>query len=141
MRDRTQGGLNNLLNYGYAVLLSIVLQKLFAVGLDRTFGIGNLPRERSAPLAYDMMEPFRSCVEWRLFQWAKQNRNNSSWEVTKEFRKWITGFTLERVQYLNLTLEVQNVIEAVVRSFRRAGIEGQAHYYRPWTPKNLKWAG
>jgi hypothetical protein len=42
---------------------------------------------------------------------------------------------------LNLTLEVQNVIEAVVRSFRRAGIEGQAHYYRPWTPKNLKWAG
>lgn len=141
MRDRTQGGLNNLLNYGYAVLLSIVLQKLFAVGLDRTFGIGNLPRERSTPLAYDMMEPFRSCVEWRLFQWAKQNCNNSSWEVTKEFRKWITGFTLERVQYLNLTLEVQNVIEAVVRSFRRAGIEGQAHYYRPWTPKNLKWAG
>jgi len=141
VRDRTQGGLNNLLNYGYAVLLSIVLQKLFAVGLDRTFGIGNLPRERSTPLAYDMMEPFRSCVEWRLFQWAKQNCNNSSWEVTKEFRKWITGFTLERVQYLNLTLEVQNVIEAVVRSFRRAGIEGQAHYYRPWTPKNLKWAG
>lgn len=141
MRDRTQGGLNNLLNYGYAVLLSIVLQKLFAVGLDRTFGIGHLPRERSTPLAYDMMEPFRSCVEWRLFQWAKQNCNNSSWEVTKEFRKWITGFALERVQYLNLTLEVQNVIEAVVRSFRRAVIEGQAHYYRPWTPKNLKWAG
>lgn len=111
------------------------------VRLDPTFGIGHVPRERSTPLAYDLMEPFRSCVEWRVFQWAKQNSNNRSWEVTKEFRKWITGFPVERVQYSGFTLEVQNVIEAVVRSFHRAVIEGQAHYYRPWTPRNLKWAG
>jgi len=28
-------------------------------------------------------------------------------EVTKEFRKWVTGFPLERVDYLDLTLEIQ----------------------------------
>ena len=33
-RERNQEGLNSLLNYGYAVLLSTVLQKLFGVGLD-----------------------------------------------------------------------------------------------------------
>lgn len=33
-----------LLNYGYAALLSTILQKLFAVGLDPTFGISHVVR-------------------------------------------------------------------------------------------------
>ena len=64
-RDHKREGLNSLLNYGYAVLLSTVLQKLFGVGLDPTFGIAHVARERSTPLAYDVMEPFRPCVDWR----------------------------------------------------------------------------
>jgi CRISPR-associated protein Cas1 len=55
-RDREIGGVNSLLNYGYAVLLSTVLQKLFAVGLDPTFGIFHATREHATPLAYDLME-------------------------------------------------------------------------------------
>ena len=136
-----QGRLNNLLNYGYAVLLSTVLQKIFGVGLDPTFGIGHVARERSTPLAYDLMEPFRPCVEWRVVQWVRQHPDRSEWEVSKEFRKWVTGFPLERVDYLDLTLEIQGVIEGVVRGFRRAVVENQPRYYKPWTPKNSKWAG
>src|SRR5665213_346842 len=141
VRDRARGGLNNLLNYGYAVLLSTVLQKLFGVGLDPTFGISHVPRERSTPLAYDLMEPFRPCVDWRVIQWAKEHPEVKDWEVTKEFRKWVTGFPLERIDYLQFTLEIQGVIEGVVRGFRRAVIENQPRYYKPWTPKNSKWAG
>jgi CRISPR-associated protein Cas1 len=140
-RERAGGGLNHLLNYGYAVLLSTVLQKIFGVGLDPTFGISHVPRERATPLAYDLMEPFRPCVDWRVVQWVKQHPNPKDWEVTKEFRKWVTGFPLEPVDYLNLTLEIQGVIEGVVRGFRRAVVEKQPRYYRPWTPKNTKWAG
>ena len=72
-RGRAKGGLNDFLNYGYAVLLSTVLQKLFGVGLDPTFGVAHVARERSTPLAYDLMEPFRPCVEWRVVQWAKDH--------------------------------------------------------------------
>jgi CRISP-associated protein Cas1 len=169
VRDRGRGGLNHFLNYGYAVLLSTVLQKLFGVGLDPTFGISHVARERSTPLAYDLMEPFRPCVEWRVIQWVRQLQESRSsgresahsspsrdqsrltsattqvekheYEVTKEFRKWVTGFPLEHVDYLNLTLEIQGVIEGVVRGFRRAVVENQPRYYKPWTPKNSKWAG
>jgi len=141
VRDRGRGGLNHFLNYGYAVLLSTVLQKLFGVGLDPTFGISHVERERSTPLAYDLMEQFRPCVDWRVVQWVKDNSDSTKWEVTKEFRKWVTGFPLERADYLDLTLEIQGVIEGVVRGFRKAVIENQPRHYKPWTPKNIKWAG
>lgn len=170
-RDRAVGGLNSLLNYGYAVLLSTVLQKLFGVGLDPTFGISHVARERSTPLAYDLMEPFRPCVDWRVYQWVKQlhskhgssgresapsartdsslsgltsaatGNEGHSYEVTKEFRKWVTGFPLERVGYLDFTLEIQGVIEGVVRGFRHAVMSNQPRLYKPWTPRNTKWAG
>lgn len=140
-RERAGGGLNHLLNYGYAVLLSTVLQKLFGVGLDPTFGISHVTRERSTPLAYDIMEPFRPCVDWRVVQWVRQHPGVETWEVTPEFRKWVTGFPLDRVEYLDLTLDVRSCIEGVVRGFRRAVLTGDGKHYRPWTPKNSKWAG
>jgi CRISPR-associated protein Cas1 len=141
VRDRESGGLNNLLNYGYAVLLSTVLQKLFGVGLDPTFGIAHAQRERSTPLAYDLMEPFRPCVDWRVIQWIKNGAEEGRLEVTKEFRKWVTGFPLVHVEHLKFTLEIQGVIEGVVRGFRRAVLENQGRYYKPWIQKSSKWAG
>lgn len=152
-RDRAAEGLNSLLNYGYAVLLSTVLQKLFGVGLDPTFGISHVTRERSTPLAYDLMEPFRACVEWRVIQWVRQQQHvyesedeflfatKRPLEVTPEFRKWVTGFPLERVEYLDLVLDVRGCIEGVVRGFRRAVLQNNPRFYKPWTAKNSKWAG
>lgn len=140
-RNRAAGGLNSLLNYGYAVLLSTVLQKLFGVGLDPTFGVSHVARERSTPLAYDLMEPFRPCVDWRVFQWVKKHPKREEWEVNKEFRGWVTGFPLARVDYLDFTLEIQGVVEGVVRSFRHAVMSDQPRLYKPWTPRNTKWVG
>ena len=147
-RERDLPGLNALLNYGYAVLLSTVLQKLFAVGLDPTFGLSHATRERSTPLAYDIMEPFRPCVDWRVFQWVRQSRAEvqsvsppAPLEVTKEFRKWVTQFPLTRVEWGDLSLSVEGCVEGVVRTFRRAVMEAKPSVYRPWIQKSTKWAG
>ena len=140
-RERSSAGLNSLLNYGYAVLLSTILQKLFGVGLDPTFGISHATRERSTPLAYDLMEPFRPCVDWRVAQWVQSRSGEGPLEVTAEFRKWVTGFPLVRVDYLDLTLDVRSCIEGVVRNFRRAVLHNDPKFYKPWTPKNSKWVG
>ncbi len=140
-RGRKLGGLNDLLNYGYAVLLSTVLQKLYGFGLDPTIGISHAIRERSAPLAYDLMEPFRPCVDWRIYQWVKERPHEEAFAVTTEFRRWVTGFSLERVDYLGLELDIRGVIEGSVRSFRQAVLSGSARSYRPWTWKNSRWAG
>jgi CRISPR-associated protein Cas1 len=152
-RERSLPGLNGLLNYGYAVLLSTILQKLFGVGLDPTFGISHVPRERSTPLAYDLMEPFRPCVDWRVAQWVRKILNETmngrgenlenlpEFEVSAEFRRWVTGFPLQRLEYLGLELEVRGCIEGAVRGFRRAILAADPKLYKPWTPKNSKWAG
>lgn len=146
-RERSSGALNSLLNYGYAVLLSTVLQKLFGVGLDPTFGVSHVTRERSTPLAYDLMEPFRPCVDARVAAWVRQLSAAATpteaitLQVTADFRKWVTAFPLDRVEYLGLELDVRSCIEGVVRGFRRAILTGDLKHYRPWTPKNSKWAG
>lgn len=140
-RGRKLGGLNDLLNYGYAVLLSTVLQKLYGFGLDPMVGISHAIRERSAPLAYDLMEPFRPCVDWRIYQWVKERPDAEAFAVTGEFRRWVTGFSLERVDYLGLDLDIRGVIEGVVRGFRQAVLTDSPRHYRPWTWKNSKWAG
>ena len=135
------------------MLLSTVLQKLFGVELGPTFGVSHVTRERSTPLAYDLMEPFRPCVDWRGAQWALEEcrkargsprvaeqpdllsaveRGPSRFEVTKEFRAWVTAFPLDRVEYLGLELNVQSCIESVVRGFRRAVLRGDLKHYRPW---------
>lgn len=140
-RGREEGGVNQLLNYGYAVLLSTVLQNLFAIGLDPTFGIAHVIRENSTPLAYDLMEPFRPCVDWRVAQWVKNHPATTEWEVTREFRHWVTGFPLEKVDWFELNLDVRSVIEGAMRSFRQAVTSGQSGPYRPWTRTLTKWDG
>jgi len=140
-RLRKGGGPNPLLNYGYAVLLSTILQKLFAVGLDPTFGISHVIREHSTPLAYDLMEPFRPCVDWRVARWIKDHPGIENPEVTKEFRRWVTGFPLAQVDWFELTLDVRGVIEGVTRSFRQAVTTAQSGPYRPWTRTTTKWDG
>lgn len=140
-RRRDGHGPNPLLNYGYAVLLSTVLQNLFAVGLDPTFGIAHATRENSTPLAYDLMEPFRPCVDWRVADWIRRHPDEKDWQVTREFRQWVTAFPLDRVDYFDLTLDIRGVIEGVVRSFRQAVTTAQSGPYRPWTRTTTKWAG
>jgi hypothetical protein len=53
----------------------------------------------------------------------------------------VTEFPLEKYEYLELEIEVQGIIEGVIRSFRRAVAQNQVSLYRPWTPLALKWVG
>jgi hypothetical protein len=48
---------------------------------------------------------------------------------------------LIRVDYLELTLEINGVIEGVIRSFRKAVTASETGPYQPWIQRNTKWAG
>ena len=137
-RQRALPGLNSLLNYGYTVLLARCLQRLLAVGLDPTFGIGHAVRERATPLAYDVMEPFRPLIDHRIVQWIKESNKT---EVSKPFKAHLLKVLDSVIEYEGRKLNLNNVIEAVCRSLRAAILQHKVPLYKPWTQKSSKWAG
>ncbi len=64
-RDRDAGGLNALLNYGYAILRAAVARALVAAGLHPALGIHHSNRGNPFCLADDLMEPLRPLVDRR----------------------------------------------------------------------------
>jgi len=65
---------NHLLNYGYAVLRSTVARGLCASGLHPSFGIHHHGPFNTFPLADDLVEPFRPCVDLAIHDEWKARR-------------------------------------------------------------------
>jgi CRISP-associated protein Cas1 len=62
-RDTDAGGMNGLLNYGYAVLRAGIARAVMATGLHPSFGLMHSNRSNPMVLIDDLMEPFRPTVD------------------------------------------------------------------------------
>jgi CRISPR-associated protein Cas1 len=62
-RDRTAGGANGLLNYGYTVLRALCARSVVAAGLHPSIGVHHANRSDAFALADDLIEPFRALVD------------------------------------------------------------------------------
>ena len=145
-RGRSNGGVNALFNYAYAVLLSCVLQRLLALGLDPTFGIFHQPRAHAAPLAYDIMEPFRPAFDANVSRWmrghpADTNAENDPWVINREYRQHITATLHALVEYEGKQMNLKRAIELVISSFRVAIEQNNTGPYKPWKISIIKWVG
>ena len=133
---------NKLLDFGYSMLMSIVMQKIFAFGLDASYGIGHSIREYSVPLVYDLMEPFRPYIDYQVYTWLmKENFLLKNINVDTGFKQYMLKTFLKKVFYGNMTMEFKRAIEETIRSFRNAIKKHDISLYKPWTLKNSKWVG
>lgn len=140
LRSRGEGIVNSFLDYGYSVLLARILQLCYAYGLDPTFGIGHVTAERSTPLAYDLMEPFRPLVDARVMSWLKTSETFPQ-ELDKAFKQHLLPFLQERISYAGIPQQAQTVMELCIRSFRKALLENDIDVYEPWVAIDSKWGG
>jgi CRISPR-associated protein Cas1 len=62
-RDQDGGGLNGLLNYGYAILRAATARAVMAAGLHPSLGLMHSNRGYALVLVDDLMEPFRPIVD------------------------------------------------------------------------------
>ena len=93
-RDRDGIPPNNLLNYGYAILRTVVARGLVASGLLPTLGIHHHNRYNAYCLADDIMEPYRPYVDRLVYDMVKQGANYA--ELTKDLKvRLLTIPTLE----------------------------------------------
>ena len=142
-RQHDDDGLNALLNYAYGVLLTRVLQRLLAFGLDPMYGVGHVVRERAAPLAYDVMEPFRPAFDKAVHDWVMQRDGESvSLDVSTEFKRMAQGVWKMKHPHLKLkAVSLENILDLVLKSLRQAFLTGKVTEYRPWTRRSSAWAG
>ena len=142
-RLRDGDGLNSLLNYGYGVLLCRVLQKMLAFGLDPMYGVGHSTRERAAPLAYDVMEPFRVSVDNAVYHWvSKRSKSSESLVVDRAYKEFAHGIMKQRYAYRTIkAIALESILELVLKSLRDAYISGKAVEYRPWIWRSSEWDG
>lgn len=100
-RERFGDEPNNLLNFGYAVLRSIVARALVSSGMLPVLGIFHRNKYNAYCLADDIMEPYRPFVDKLVYNYIV---NRSTSELTKEARAHI------------LTIATQDVfIDGIVR--------------------------
>lgn len=142
-RQPTGDGLNCLLNYAYGVLLSRVLQRLLAFGLDPMYGVGHVVRERASPLAYDVMEPFRVAFDEAVFRWVDGRRGGrEALTVTQEFKRMTHAVMKSHHPYRKArSLDLESILDGVVKSLRMAFLAGRITEYHPWIRRSSEWAG
>lgn len=78
---------NKALNYGYAVLSTLVHRAILVYGMLPSLGVHHEYRYRSTPLVYDLMEPLRGFVDLLLARWRKEYAGTG--DSDNDFQNWI----------------------------------------------------
>lgn len=120
-RDRDQPGANSLLNYGYAVLRSIVARRVMGCGLLPGIGIHHSNEGNPLRLVDDLMEPFRPVVD--VFVW--QLLENGVAEVTADAKRTLATLPTRTLRTDVGISPVTVVVERLCQSFVGA-LEGGA---------------
>lgn len=89
-RDRSAGGKNAALNYGYAVLRASVARSILAAGLHPSLSLHHASRGDALRLADDLMEPFRPWVDFKVKRLSDSNGGEIP-ELTPEIKTELAG--------------------------------------------------
>jgi len=86
-RERFGGEPNNMLNFGYAVLRSIVARALVSSGLLPVLGIFHKNKYNPYCLADDIMEPYRPFVDKMVYDYI--SKNTIPTELNREVKAYL----------------------------------------------------
>lgn len=99
-RERFGNAPNNLLNFGYAVLRSIIARALVGSGLLPVLGIFHKNKYNPYCLADDIMEPYRPFVDKIVFNYTLLNGMTN--ELTKDVKSVILNMATHDVMIDNM---------------------------------------
>lgn len=109
--------INQMLNYGYAVLAALVHRSILAHGLLPTLGIHHRFRFRADPMVYDLMEPLRPVVDLLLatYKMGSPKFNMQDWvhEIAKALTMYMVEINGRRTKLLySLDIYTASIAEA-----------------------------
>ena len=104
--------INARLNFGYAVLRSMIARSLVLAGLNPALGLGHCSMENPFNLADDFIEPYRFVVEQHV---AKSHTG----EFNNQARKEMLGFVTQEIKLNGAGYRLPAAINESVASFVR----------------------
>ena len=129
-RDRKEDTApNQMLNYGYTVLGALCHRSLIIHGLTPSLGVKHMPRYRSTPLVFDLMESFRPMVDMMLAEFMTEpDVSMKAWSkrVGTELRE-------RRMTHERYSLKLMDAIDASASSLARSYAEKAVEPF--WVPE------
>ncbi len=116
-RDNEAGGINGLLNYGYAVIRAMIARAIVSGGLHPTIGIKHCNQYNDLCLADDLMEPLRPWVDWLVYL---QHRNTPSPEVDQHTKQPLLKLLSVPVEWNRKNMPMMVACHYLLADFKRA---------------------
>ena len=111
-KQGSEDAVNARLNFGYAVLRSMVARSLVMAGLNPALGLGHCSTENPFNLADDFIEPYRFVVEHFV-------ASGEFGEFDGIARKRLLGFVEKEIKLNNSSYRLPSAINETVASFIR----------------------
>ncbi len=117
-RMGAENPINQMLNYGYAVLSALCHRSLVAHGLHTSPGIHHKYRFKTDPLLYDVIEPLRPFCDLLLLNIFSSNPELTIDIFAKEFSKRLINLSLcIRKKNIKLIYAIDQYISSVAQCF------------------------
>ena len=106
---------NACLNYGYAVLKTIIYRSILIHGLLPNLGIHHTSNYKTTPLVYDLTEPFRAFIDLYLYYFSKDCQDEFENKDIKEWSKYISKCLKDyRIVYKDNSYKIIDLIDIYV---------------------------
>lgn len=114
-REREGKSPNNFLNFGYAVLRSIVARALVSSGLNPALGIFHRNKYNAYCLADDIMEPYRPYVDWMVLKYLDNNPDTP--ELTKDAKAYLLQIATHDTMIMQKLRPLMVAVSSTTSSF------------------------
>ena len=121
-RDRSQEGINSLLNYGYAIIRAMVARAIVAGGLHPALGLHHHNQYNSLNLADDLMEPFRPWVDRLVYQMSEKENLTINQKNKKTLLSLPGKAVLWKAKTMPLMVSCHYLIADLKRCFENKGV-------------------
>lgn len=117
-RDADAGGLNSLLNYGYAVVRAAIARAIVAAGLLPSLGLKHSNRSNAFCLADDLIEPLRPLVDDRARELYRYGCRELVPEAKAGLLKLLAGDVRLGTETGPLMVSLHRYVASLVRCFQ-----------------------
>ncbi|MBQ9245060.1 type II CRISPR-associated endonuclease Cas1 [bacterium] len=112
---------NACLNYGYAILKTIIYRSILIHGLLPNLGIHHTSNYKTVPLVYDLTEPFRAFIDLYLYNFSKNYPYEFEEEEIQEWIKFIPNCLKDyRIKYKEHSYKIIDIIDIYIEEIANA---------------------